>query len=105
MKKIAIRAFAVQLIMAPSTCLNVIDGSRHGPDQFAAGRSLPRDDADRPRDGSGKADGCDAAGRKPAGTRLPGAAQNGAVREARQRPLADGIPNSALYARRGVPLG
>src|ERR1700738_3691425 len=29
MKKIAVRAFAVQLIMPPSTCQNVMDGSRH----------------------------------------------------------------------------
>ena len=55
--------------------------SRDGADQFAAGRSLPRDDADRQRDGSGEADGCDAAGRKPVAARLPGAAENGAVRD------------------------
>src|SRR6185295_6455056 len=87
--------------MAPSTCRNVMD-KRHGPDQFAAGRSLPRDDADRQRDGSGKADGCNATGRKPVAARLPGTAENGAVRKARHRIGADGGRDGTLYGGRTV---
>src|SRR5829696_2490245 len=76
--------------------------SRDGPDQFAAGRSLPRDDADRQRDGGGKADECDAAGRKPAAARLSGAAENGAVRKARHRTGAGGCCHSTVYGGRTV---
>src|SRR6266567_1761004 len=100
MKKIAAPTFVVQLIMTPSACLNVMKGAENGADQFAAGRSFPRDDADRQRDGRGEVDGGDAAGRKPDAARLPGAAQDGSVRETRQRPGADGLRNGALYGGR-----
>src|SRR5205809_5981277 len=102
MKKIAIRAFAVQLIMAPTACRNVMNGIRHGPDQFAAGGSLPRDDADRQCDGGRKADGRDTAGGQPAAPRLSGAAQDGTVRETRQRPCADGGRDGALHGSRAI---
>src|ERR1700731_2836664 len=105
MKKIAVRAFAVQLIMPPSTCQNIMDGSRRGSDQFAAGRGLPRDDADGQRDRSGKADGCDAAGRKPIIARLPGALEDGAVRAAWHWTGADRRRNGALYGSGALLCG
>src|SRR5712672_2964815 len=88
--------------MAASTCRNVMNENRNGADQFTAGRSLPRDDADRQRDRGGKADGRDATGGKPAAARLPGAAENGAVRKALHRTGADGRRDGTLHGGRTV---
>ena len=56
--------------MAPSACLNVMNGILDGTDQFAASGGLPRDDADRQRHRGGEADGGDAAGGQPVAARL-----------------------------------